>query len=82
LCFSEANELLVDLNATFEIGTVLDIPKIVELFQDHLIDDFWLPDPLGNKLYLLDFSNTTVAGTEILKTFILQTLSDFIKYHD
>jgi hypothetical protein len=63
LCCSEANELLVDLDATFKIGTELDIPQIVEWFQDHLIDDFWLPDPLGNKLYKLDFTNTTVAGT-------------------
>lgn len=68
LCCSKGNELHVDLNATFEVGTVLDIPKIVELFQGHLIDTYWLPDPEGNKLYKLDFSNTTIAG----KTFFQQ----------
>jgi hypothetical protein len=52
----------VDLNATFEVGTILNIPEIVELFQGHLIDNYWLPDPEGNKLYKLDFSNTTIAG--------------------
>jgi hypothetical protein len=60
--YSPGNQLFVDLDATFIPGTVLDIPTIVELFQEYLIDDFWLPDPEGNKLYKLDFSNTTVAG--------------------
>lgn len=69
MCCSKGNQLHVDLNATFEVGTVLDIPKIVELFQGHLIDTYWLPDPEGNKLYKLDFTNTTIAGTTFFREF-------------
>lgn len=60
--FSPGNQLFVDLDATFVPETVLDIPKIVELFQEYLIDDYWLPDSDGVKKYKLDFGNTTVGG--------------------
>ena len=65
---SPGEGIVVDLNATFTPGTVLDIPDILDLFQDYLIDGNWLPDSDGNRQYLLDLSNSTIAGINIFLT--------------